>query len=88
MSEQVRVVRQGLEGRLGIKVRSSHPVAAWMVEHAADVISKYEVGADGCTGYERMKGKPCSHEIVDFGENIRVKYPKGSCRQEEKLEGK
>lgn len=30
LGEQVRVVRQGLERRLGVKMRSSHPVAAWM----------------------------------------------------------
>lgn len=29
----------------------------WMVEHAADVLSKYEVGADGHTASERMKGR-------------------------------
>lgn len=70
LGEQVRVVRQGLEARLGNNMRSYHSVLAWMVEHAADVISKYEVGTDGRTVYERMKGNPCSHEIVEFGEHI------------------
>lgn len=40
--EQVRVCLQRLEGRLGVKLRSCHPVIAWMVEHAADVLSKCE----------------------------------------------
>lgn len=40
-----------------------------MVEHATDTLFKYEVGSDGRTAYERMKGKPCSHEIAEFGEN-------------------
>lgn len=34
-------------------------------------LPKYEVGGDGRTGYERMKRKPCSHGILDSGENPR-----------------
>lgn len=87
LGEQVSVLRQGLEGRLGIKLQSSRPVVAWMVEHAAAVLSKYEVGADGRTAYERMKGRPCSHEMAEFGERNHNKFPKGTKRQKEKLDG-
>lgn len=83
---QVRVIRQGLESRVGVKMRGSHPVVAWTVEHAADAISKYEAGSDGRTMYERMSGKPCSHEIVEFGGRIRYRCPKGSRRHEETME--
>lgn len=82
------VLRLGLESRLGIKLGGTHPVMTWLVEHAADVLSKYEVGLDGRTAYERSKGKPCTHEMVEFGERIRFKYSKGSRRQDEKMEGK
>ena len=40
IGEQVRVLRRGLELRLGLKVSGRHPVMAWLVEHTADVLSK------------------------------------------------
>lgn len=43
-------------------------MVAWVVEHAAETLSKFEVGVHGKSWYERMKGKPCCHEIVKFGE--------------------
>lgn len=48
----------------------------WLVEHAANALSKCEVGV-ARKGYARMKGKPCSHEIVEFGENATISIPNG-----------
>lgn len=85
--EQVRAFRHGLEARLGVNVREMHPLVSWMVERVAEMLSMYEVGADGRTGYERMKGKLCPHDVVEFGEKAHYKYPKGFRRQEKQLEG-
>lgn len=59
-----------------------------MAEHAADSWSKYEVGSDGRSGYERMKGKPECHTVVEFGEQVRCWYPKGLRRRGDKAESK
>ena len=67
VQEQVRVLRHGLEQRLGAKVSTHHPVMAWLVMHAADLISKFQVGSDGKTAYERLKGKPYKGEAVEYG---------------------
>ena len=56
IAEQVRVIRRGLEQRLELRLSGKHPVTAWLVERAADLLSKYHVGDDGKTGYERWKG--------------------------------
>ena len=45
----------------------------WLVQHAAGCISKYQVGEDGKTGYERLKGKPFSRPAVEFGEKVHFK---------------
>lgn len=46
-----------------------HPLKTWLVEHAADVLSKDEVSADGRISYDIMEGKlPCAHAAVEFGE--------------------
>ena len=60
VGEQVRVLRRGLEQRLGVKLSGKHPVMAWLVEHAADLISRFQVGDDGRTAYEMMKGRSAS----------------------------
>ena len=70
IAEQVRVIRRGLEQRLDLRLLEKHPVTAWLVERAADLLSKYQVGDDGQTGYERWKGKPFHGEEIEFGEKI------------------
>ena len=76
VQEHVRVLKHGLEQRLGIKIKASHPVLSWIVEHAADLLSKYQAGDDGRTPYERLKGKRFSGTEVEFGEKIHHKYRK------------
>jgi hypothetical protein len=83
ISEQVRVVRRGLEQRLGLRLSAKHPVTAWLVEHCADLISKYQVGDDGKTAYERWKGNYFTLEEIEFGEKIhyRLNNTKASQKQ-------
>lgn len=59
-----------------------------MVEHTADVLSPHEVGVGCRTGYEIMKGKSYSQEIVEFGGRAHFECPKASRRHEEQVEGK
>jgi hypothetical protein len=37
-------------------------VTAWLVEHVSDVLTKYLVGADGHSAYERLFGKQAREE--------------------------
>ena len=53
---QVRVLKSALEERIG-RVKGDHPIIAWLVEFAAVLVNRYEVGVDGRTPYERMRGK-------------------------------
>ena len=55
---QVRVLKDGFEARLCKKVPSDHAALAWLVEFAAVLINRYEVGHDGKTPYERLREKP------------------------------
>lgn len=73
VAEQVRVLRHALESRLGLKLNSMHPVLCWLVEHAADLLTKYQVSSDGKTGYERWKGKKYNREMIEFGEKVHYK---------------
>ena len=42
----------------------------WLFEHAADVISKYQLGMDGKTSYERAEGNKFSNDMCEIGEEI------------------
>ena len=59
--------------------RSSHPVMTWLVQHAADCISK--------SAHERLKGKPFRRHIVEFGEKVHYKRS-NKGQKEHKIESK
>ena len=76
----MRVLRAGLQARLEHVLKGSHLVITWLVQHAADCLSKYQVGEDGKTAYERLKGKAFSRPSVEFGEKVHYKTStKGPC---------
>ena len=76
---QVRTLLVALDGRLKGKVSVFHRVVTWLVEHAADLINKFAVGADGKTAYERVKGKGYRGEVVEFGRKVMYRVP---CKPE------
>ena len=88
LGEQVRVLRRGLEQRLGVKLSGKHPVTAWLVEHSAELLSRYLVGEDGRTGYERLKGKKYQGETVEFGEKVHYRLNLKAKQKDTKLEVK
>ena len=67
---QMRVLKGALEKKVGERLSVAHPMFPWLVEHAGDVLTKFLVGEDGRTAYERTKGKKCSGEMYQFGASI------------------
>ena len=53
VEKQVRALKLATEKNLG-EFSVSHPCFAWLVNHAADVITKFRVHPDGSTSYERL----------------------------------
>ena len=45
----VRTLKLALESRIGVGIPSDHDVVPWMVEYAATIVNKGQVGADGKT---------------------------------------
>ena len=86
VGEMIRVVRRGLEDRVGASLPGKHAVTAWLVEHVGDLISRYQVGDDGRTGYERHKGKPYTREAIEFGEKKHYRRNKKQQSRDWKLE--
>ena len=67
---QVRVLEGALEGRWGIRIGARHMVLPWVIEYAAHLLNRFEVGHDGKTAYERCKGKQAKSMGIEFGEGV------------------
>ncbi len=75
VEEYVRVLKLALEKRLNAKIPVSHPIVAWLVPHAADMLSKLEVKANGRTAYEMYKGRAYTGELAEFGQKVLFRLP-------------
>ena len=77
--QQIRTMKVCLEDRVKCKIPIDHPIVTWMVRHAGDLITKYEVKRlTGQTGYEGIKGRPNRGEVTDFGRyDVQAPYEAG-----------
>ena len=67
----LRVLRSQLEAHWGIKVTPDHAVYPWMVEWAADLITRYaDVRGTGRTAVQIARGSRSSRAIAEFGEKV------------------
>ena len=41
-----------------------------MVRHAAASINRYQVGEDGKTAHERLRGRRFRRDVTEFGESV------------------
>ena len=72
----VRVLKLALEVNINARVPSDHPIMAWIVEHAADLLNRCVLNTDGRTAWGRLHGKEDTERICLFGENILWYVPK------------
>ena len=87
IGKEIRTLKSSTESKIGRRIASNHPILAWLPAHAAFLISRYAVGADGKTAYERSRGKKYKRELVPFAERIHFIVP-GPKRHMNKLESK
>ena len=67
---QIRVLKDAFETRVGVRLPSNHNILAWLVDFAGTAVNRYEVGRDGKTPFERLRGKQLILIGVKFGENV------------------
>ena len=54
----------------GMKLEIGDAIWPWLVEYASHILNRLEVGHDGKTAYERLKGKSAKVLGVEFGETV------------------
>ena len=67
---QCRAMKSSLEEKWQMAIPDRHPVWTWLGRHGCFLISRYRVGPDGRTPYERLKGKKWKRPMVTFGEKV------------------
>ena len=70
VKRQVRAMLSDLQERLGFEVEPSHPCMMWLPRHAAYLLTRFRIGPDGKTPYERTFGRSWRIPLVSFGEHI------------------
>ena len=80
---QGRAMMIGLEARLKCKVESDWKVMEWSTELAGDLLSRGQVGKDGCAAYFRLYGRNSAKAVLEIGEQVMAKTFEGSQIPEE-----
>ena len=75
-----RTMKLGLEDKLKSTISCSHAIVTWLVVHDVDVLTKYIVGKDGNTAYERIRGNKYLGDMLDFGCCVYFRIPNSDPR--------
>ena len=59
-----------IEEGVGEELSTGCNLHLWIVRWAAICYSRYAVGKDGRTAYERLRGRTCKSVVVPIGEKI------------------
>ena len=66
----IRSLKDAIESKTGEAIGKDSPMLARSIENAGTMITRYRVGTDGKTAYQRLKGKAPSNSLVPLGERV------------------
>ena len=81
-----RVYKAQIEEKTGVEIESKDPILQWLIRWAAMVASRYLVGTDGKTGWERRRGRRCKIPVAPVGERVWYKQIRDTKERKNKLE--
>ena len=67
---QVRTLKASLEPRTGTRIPLDARTLCWLVEFAAYLMNRCDIGSDGKTPLQRLHGRRDNTPILEFGEKI------------------
>ena len=70
IEDQARTLLVALEARIKVPIPSNHAVLTWVVEHAAYLLNRFQLGPDGFTPFGRLHGKESRDCICELGGRI------------------
>jgi len=84
--EFTRVLKEQLEHEAEMTIKPGDVITLWMVRWAAMLVSRYMVGKDGLTAYERRRGRKCKVPVAKFAEKVWYKKMRDSKERKDKFE--
>ena len=63
-------MKDALESRLGERIVSDCWAVPWLIKHAAAMMNRLHVQANGKTAYADIKGRSYKREVLEFGERL------------------
>ena len=66
----IRTMRSAIEETWEVKIDVTHSVWPWIAEQAGFLLTRFEVGRNGKTAYERLKGKSAPVQGLSLAEGI------------------
>ena len=85
IQEKTRALRHAVEQGIKEKLQDDAPIMVWLVRWSAESISKYSVGDDGKSPYQRIRGSKCHTFLVPFGEAVLYLFMKTVHRSKGEL---
>ena len=70
MAGQLRVLKSAREARWGIKIKARDAVVPWLMEYAAHLLNRFEVGHDGKTSFSHPRGRTCDEGLCAFSKRM------------------
>ena len=80
MQGQVRTLKTDLELKLQKHVQTNWAAWAWMVRHAAWLLERFQMRANGRTSFEDCFGLRYAGIVLHFGETAVFRHPVGSAK--------
>ena len=84
--EFTRVLKDQLEVEAGMKVKPGDLITQWMIRWAAMLCSRFLVGKDGRTAYERRRGRKCKVPVARFAEKVWYKQIRETKDRKDKFQ--
>ena len=84
-------MRSALVSRYGEEiVHSRHPILTWLVQYGGQIYTRFNIGVDGKSGYQRARGRPyrAPDGLPEFGECVWYKPLKSKGGKQHKFEPK
>ena len=78
--------REHVQDKAEVEPGAPDVIVLWMVRWAAMMVSRFLVGKDGLTTYERRRGRKCRIPVVAFGEKVWYKEIRRGKERANKLE--
>ena len=67
---QLRVAKDALESRCKCKIERGNPILPWLISHTVANVNRFQIGTDGKTAHERLRGRKFRRDIAECGEKV------------------